>query len=87
MGQAIPAASGEAYVWAVPWTLLVLVFVLLAGLGTWLVRRRRRKVRLGATTKKAPPPARDKPAKDKSAKDKPAKDKPAKDQQPVGATS
>jgi hypothetical protein len=47
VGQAIPAASGEGYVWAVPWTLLLLILVVLLGGGAfWWVRRRRMISRL-----------------------------------------
>ncbi len=47
VGQTIPAASGEGYVWAVPWMLLLLILIVLLGGGAfWWVRRRRMISRL-----------------------------------------
>jgi hypothetical protein len=56
VGQDVPAASASASVWAMPWTLLLLVFgVLLLGVLAWLLSRRRRIRQLDEAIRKAGP--------------------------------
>jgi hypothetical protein len=56
VGQNIPAASGSASLWAVPWTLLLLVIgVLVLGVLAWLLSRRRRVRQLDEAIRRAGP--------------------------------
>ncbi|OLB79975.1 MAG: hypothetical protein AUI14_08705 [Actinobacteria bacterium 13_2_20CM_2_71_6] len=52
VGQAIPAVSGEGYVWAVPWTLLLVILIVVAGLALlWWRKRRQLWTRVGAAVR------------------------------------